>query len=82
MTDEEIKLKVKELIKENCFYDKEIKDEHDLFIDLYYDSLALSALITELDETFSITITKEEIEAGINTTKKIVDLIKRKTLNV
>ena len=82
MSDDEIKSKLTKIILDNSFYEGEIKDDYDLFSDLDFESLSFSALIIELEEAFNISISKDDVENGMNTPNKIYELIQRKRIDV
>ena len=78
MNNDKIKSKLTDIILANTFYEGNVKENHNLFNDLDYDSISFSALIVEIEDTFGISITKEDVQNGMDTPKKIFDLILRK----
>ena len=78
----ERKQKLYELIYANSFFKGELTDDMDFFEDLDFESLSFFSLIMDIEHHFPVYISEQDIDNGINTPKKMYDLISEKIDNV
>ncbi len=76
-SDQQIKAKVFEIVKDNAFVSEALTGDENLFKDLQFDSLAYAALVVELEEELGFILSKEDIEKNLDTPNKLVDFILR-----
>ena len=79
LSHDEIKNRLCVLIKFNALNDVNFTEDKDFFTQLYFDSLTFSALIVDIENEFSISITEQDIATGFcKTPALLAELIKGK----